>query len=67
MRTIRYIIILSLVIYSVSILLYETNLKTTEKDFQIGIPEPPPPMAVDTTLLLKPDTSPYKGNWVDVE
>lgn len=42
--------------------------KTTDKDFIIDTSTPDSiPMKKDSTIkFYKPDTTPYKGNWIDV-
>lgn len=41
------------------------STKDSDLDVPTGIPYPSPPKLDTTHLFTKPDTSKYKGNWVD--
>jgi len=63
-------LIWALLIWAMSQVLYEHYLKTTDKDYDVGIPEVViRPMNYDSieAELDKPSTKPYKQNPVDVQ
>ena len=61
-------LVMATIIYIVCRVLYAASFETTDKDYDVGIPEiKVEKVKVDTTLLLTPSDKPYKGNWVDIE
>lgn len=81
MRTLFKILGWSLFIYLVIQVIYQSGYKkSSDKDYMVGTPIAPGTYTIDSgkyyvdslnnpaysKKILKPDTTPYKGKWVDV-
>lgn len=69
MRTLTRIIIWTFALYFFGQVLYERGYKNvTDEDIRNSLKLPEIPQSDTTVIHLKPkDTTPYKGDWIDIQ